>query len=77
MSGQAQQRLKQYLVDVSLVAIAEYNSKTRGTDFSEEWGDLYFNRMLRLTGIKKYQAQRAKVLEVTSSTKEQRELLAS
>jgi hypothetical protein len=38
MSGQDQQRLKQYLIDVSLVAIAEYNSKTRGTDFSEEWG---------------------------------------
>lgn len=29
MSGQAQQRLKQYLVDVSLVSIAEYHSKER------------------------------------------------
>lgn len=75
MSGQAQQRLKQYLVDVSLVAIAEYNSKTRGTDFSEEWGDLYFNRMLRHTGIKKYQAQLAKVLQVTTSNAEQQQLV--
>lgn len=75
MSGQAQQRLKQYLVDVSLVAIGEYNARTRGTDFSEEWGDLYFNRMLRLTGIKKYQSQLNKLLEVSSPAAEQRDLL--
>ncbi len=35
MSGQAQKRLKQFLVDVSLVAIAEYYAETRGTAFSE------------------------------------------
>jgi hypothetical protein len=65
MSGQAQKRLKQYLVDVSLVAIAEYNAKAKGTDFSEELGDLYFNRMLRFTGIREYEAQVAKILEHT------------
>jgi hypothetical protein len=66
MSGQAQKRLKQYLVDVSLVAIAEYNARAKGTDFSEELGDLYFNRMLRFTGIREYEAQVAKILEHTS-----------
>jgi hypothetical protein len=76
MSGPAQQRLKQYLVDVSLVAIAEYNSRTRGSDFAEEWGNLYFNRMLRLTGIKKYQSQLSKMLEETSPAAEQKVLLA-
>ncbi len=75
MSGQAQQRLKQYLVDVALVAIGEYNARTRGTDFSEEWGDLYFNRMLRLTGIKKYQSQLTKLMETSSPAAEQRELI--
>ena len=76
MSGPAQQRLKQYLVDVSLLAIAEYNSRTRGSDFAEEWGNLYFNRMLRLTGIKKYQSQLSKMLEETSPAAEQKVLLA-
>jgi len=60
MSGQAQQRLKQYLVDVSLVSIAEYNAKAKGNDLSEELGDLYFNRMLRYTGIRKYESQVSK-----------------
>jgi hypothetical protein len=77
MSGPSQQRLKQYLVDVSLVAIAEYNSRTRGTDFAEEWGNLYFNRMLRLTGIKKYQSQLSKMLEETSAAAEQKKLVAA
>lgn len=77
MSGPAQQRLKQYLVDVSLVAIAEYNARTRGTDFAEEWGDLYFNRMLRLTGIKKYQSQLSKMLQETTAAAEQKHLLAA
>jgi hypothetical protein len=74
MSGQAQRRLKQYLVDVSLTGIAEYNSKTRGSDFSEELGDLYFNRMLRCTGIKQYEAQLAKVLESTTAAAEEKAL---
>ncbi|MGH9873790.1 MAG: ATP-binding protein [Pyrinomonadaceae bacterium] len=77
MSGPAQQRLKQYLVDVSLVAIAEYNSRTRGTDFAEEWGNLYFNRMLRLTGIKRYQSQLSKMLEETTAASEQKKLFAA
>jgi hypothetical protein len=75
MSGQAQQRLKQYLIDIALVAIGEYNARTRGTDFSEEWGELYFNRMLRLTGIKKYQSQLSKLLETSSPSAEQKTLL--
>jgi len=71
MSGQAQKRLKQYLVDVSLVAIAEYNAKTRGTDFSEELGELYFNRMLRAIGIKNYESQLTKLLASTDGTAEE------
>jgi hypothetical protein len=67
MSGQAQRKLKQYLVDVSLAAIAEFYSKTKGTDFVEEWGELYFNRMLRLEGIKVYQSQLEKVLSSTTA----------
>ena len=51
MSGQAQRRLKQYLVDVSLVAIAEHNAQTKGSAFSFELGELYYNRMLRFVGI--------------------------
>jgi len=74
MSGQAQKRLKQYLVDVSLVAIADYNSKTRGSDFSEEFGELYFNRMLRCIGIKQYEAQLAKLLESTTGADEEKAL---
>ncbi len=72
MSGQAQKRLKQYLVDVALVAIAEFNAKTGGSDFTEELGELYFNRMLRTVGIKQYNAQLEKVLESTSGAAEQR-----
>lgn len=67
LSSQAQRRLKQYLIDVSLVAIAEHHARTRGTDFTEEWGELYFNRMLRFQGgIKQYQAVCAKL--ATDST---------
>jgi len=75
MSGQAQKRLKQYLVDFSLMAIAEYTAKTRGTDFSEEIGDLYFNRMLRCVGIKVYEAQLQKVLESTTGPAEEKALV--
>jgi len=76
MSQQAQRKLKQYLVDVSLAAIAEFYSKTKGTDFVEEWGELYFNRMLRLQGIKQYQYQLEKLLE-TSSAKDEEKALQS
>lgn len=71
MSGVAQKRLKQYLVDVSLVAIAENGAKARGSDFSEELGELYFNRMLRYTGIKEYEAQVAGLLKETSRREDQ------
>lgn len=71
MSGQAQKRLKQYLVDVSLVAIAEYNARVKATDFSEELGELYFNRMLRVLGIREYESQVSKILKETSGSQEQ------
>jgi hypothetical protein len=71
MSGQAQRRLKQYLVDVSLVAIAEFNAQTKGTAFSVELGELYYNRMLRFVGIKQYEAQLNKVLEISNASAEQ------
>jgi hypothetical protein len=74
MSGQAQKRLKQYLVDVSLVAIAEYNAETRGGGFSQELGELYYNRMLRSVGIKQYEAQLSKLLENTTGPAEEAEL---
>ena len=74
MSGQAQRRLKQYLVDVSLVAIADYYTKTKGSDFAEELGDLYSNRMLRFGGIKQYESQVAKLLSSTSEAEEQQSL---
>jgi Histidine kinase-, DNA gyrase B-, and HSP90-like ATPase len=76
MSGQAQRRLKQYLVDVSLVAIAEYNAETKGTTFSVELGELYYSRMLRFVGIKQYEAQLTKLLEGTTTDREQ-ELLTT
>lgn len=66
MSGQAQKRLKQYLVDAGLVAIAEYNSKVKGTDFTEELGDLQFNRMLTMEGgINQYEVMVTKLLDST------------
>jgi Histidine kinase-, DNA gyrase B-, and HSP90-like ATPase len=74
MSGQAQRRLKQYLVDVSLVAIADYYTKTKGSDFVVELGDLYFNRMLRFGGIKQYESEVAKLLSSTSEEEEQQNL---
>ena len=76
MSGQAQKRLKQYLVDVALVAIAEFNAETKDTAFSTELGELYYNRMLRFVGIKQYEAQLTRVLEGTTAAKEQ-EILVS
>ena len=75
MSGQAQRRLKQYLVDVSLVAIAEFNAETKETTFSAELGELYYNRMLRFVGIKQYEAQLGKLLENTTSAAEQEALM--
>lgn len=77
MSGQAQKRLKQYLVDVALVAIADYSAKTKGSDFAEELGELYFNRMLRCVGIKQYEAQLKKVLDSTTGSADSVLLLAS
>jgi hypothetical protein len=77
MSGQAQKRLKQYLVDVSLVSIADYYSKAQGTDFAEEWGKLYFNRMLRCTGIKQYEAQVEKVVQSTTAAEDQKALVSA
>jgi hypothetical protein len=72
MSGQAQKRLKQYLVDVALVAIAEFNAKTNGSDFAEELGELYFNRMLRTVGIKQYNTQLERILASTTGAEDQR-----
>lgn len=64
ISGQAQRRLKQYLVDVSLVSIAEYHARITGSEVSEELGELYFSRMLRFPGgIKQYQAMVAHLLD--------------
>jgi len=71
MSGQAQKRLKQFLVDVSLVAIAEYNAETKNSAFSQELGELYYSRMLRSVGIKQYESQLLKLLETTDSSIEE------
>jgi hypothetical protein len=59
MSGQAQKRLKQFLVDVSLVAIAEYNAETKNSAFSQE------------LGIKQYESQLSKLLETSDSSSEE------
>ena len=77
MSGQAQKRLKQCLVDVSLVAIAEYHAETKGIAFSQELGDLYYNRMLRSVGIKQYETQLSKLLEITTGPAEEAELASA
>ena len=58
-------------MDVSLVAIAEYNAETKGTTFSVELGELYYSRMLRFVGIKQYEAQLTKLLEGTTTDREQ------
>jgi hypothetical protein len=71
MSGQAQKRLKQYLVDVALVSIAEYNSETKGSAFSQGLGELYYNRMLRFVGIKQYEIQLNKVMESANGAADQ------
>jgi hypothetical protein len=44
------------------LAIAEYQARANGRDIGEEIGELYYNRMLRLIGIKAYDAQVAKLL---------------
>lgn len=68
MSKQAQGRLRQYFIDSSLVAIAEYHALANGRTVSEELGDLYFNRMTRSSGgIKQYKAALTK-MHVTEST---------
>lgn len=74
MSGQAQKRLKQHLVDVCLVAIAEYYAETKETSFSQELGELYYSRMLRSIGIKQYESQLNKLLQGTNGTAEEAQL---
>jgi hypothetical protein len=74
MSGQAQKRLKQYLVDVCLAAIAEYYSETKQTSFSQELGELYYSRMLRSVGIKQYELQVNKLLQDTTGASEEAQL---
>ena len=54
-----------------MVATAENGAKANGTDFSVELGDLYFNRMLRSTGIKSYESDVEKLLKETSGAAEQ------
>ena len=76
MSGQAQKRLKQYLVDVCLVAIAEYHAETKDTSFSQELGELYYSRMLRSVGIKQYESQLNKLLQETAGPNEEALLAA-
>ncbi len=77
MSGQTQKRVKQYLVDVSLVEIAEYHADTKGTAVSQELGELYYNRMLRFVGIKQYEAQLSRLLESTTAPAEQAKLASA
>jgi len=72
-----QRRLKQYLVDISFVAIATYYAEAKHTDFAEELGTLYFNRMLRSTGIKAYEAQVRKIQESLNEDTEQASSLAA
>ena len=76
MSGQAQKRLKQYLVDVCLVAIAEYYAETKDSSFSQELGELYYSRMLRSVGIKQYEVQLNKLLQGTTGAAEEAQLAA-
>jgi hypothetical protein len=71
ISAQAQKRLKQFLVDVALVSIAEYHSETKGTAFSQELGELYYNRMLRFGGIRQYETQLSKVMESANGAGDQ------
>jgi pyruvate kinase len=72
MSGQAQQRLSQYMIEVALMAIADHNAKRKGTDVVEELGSLYYNRMLK-SGLKRYQSAVANLLK-EGSTDQQTEL---
>jgi len=76
MSGQAQKRLKQYLVDASLTAIAEYYAETKQSSFSQELGELYYSRMLRSVGIKQYELQLNKLIQGTTGTAEEAQLAA-
>ncbi|HXU19847.1 MAG TPA: hypothetical protein VN788_04620 [Verrucomicrobiae bacterium] len=59
-----------------LVAIAEYNSETKGTAFSIELGELYYNRMLRFVGIKQCEAQLSKVLDSNNAANDQAVLVS-
>ena len=77
MSGQAQKRLKQFLVDVSLVAIAEFNAETKNSAFSQELGELYYSRMLRAVGIRQYESQVSKLLGTTEASTEEATLTSA
>lgn len=77
MSGQAQRRLKQYLVDVSLFALAEFRAQTTGGDVTEILGDLYFSRMIRSVGVKQYENQVKKLLADTEAVGIKQELVAA
>jgi Histidine kinase-, DNA gyrase B-, and HSP90-like ATPase len=77
LSGQAQLRLKQFLIDVALTAIAEFNANTKESSFSAELGELYYNRMLRFIGIKQYEAQVSKLLEASLAEQEQKLVLTN
>jgi hypothetical protein len=69
MSSQAQRRLKQYLVDISLITIADYRARAEDRDFVEELGSLYFNRMRRsVGGIKEYEKNRDALLKAGSGS---------
>ena len=54
-------------MDVSLGAIAEFTAEIKQSSFSEELGELYYNRMLRFVGIKQFETQVSKVLETVGS----------
>lgn len=56
--------------------LARIETAELGRVLPVELGELYYNRMLRFVGIKQYEAQLSKVLEVSSASAEQ-EMLTS
>lgn len=70
VSRQGQVRLVQYLIDVSLFAIADNNARVKKSDLAEELGDLYYKRMIRTVGIKRFKSQRDKILKETDANQE-------
>jgi len=59
------------MVDVAQFSVAEFTSKSNGSDLSEELGSLYYGRMLRSVGVKRYRAEKEEILKVTSALAEQ------